>query len=344
MGRQVYIVLGNGFSIDFINFYKKIDTNAEKINLLNLFDEGARIKWPTDQSPGFISYKNTKNLWNVGARQGLSNEKSLEIIERIVTCANVYSLRKKKEISDGEGNGFLHAYIELVAYLKYLFVYYDSLIKELDDKVVEWPWLKFIKRLCEDENIDQVNIVTYNYDIWLERLLKKVDVDFEMVNLEPSKECKVKIIKPHGSISFLHKTILEYSSFQFNYRNLSIDSPVDEIELAYDDLNRHCLVNFLTPPAGEMKRSNPSWATNVFSFAENEFEKSTERDIAIFCGLSYWHVDRSEIDYLLNSLNSSIEMFHINPKPSPTFDAVLNSLFKNYVHFMSADILDEVVL
>ena len=342
MGKKINIILGNGFSIDFMNFYSSINGVANKINLSNLFADGANLKWPLDKKPGFLSFRNTPSLWNVGARPGMSAADSIALIEKVVTCANVYSLRNPSEIREGNGNGFLRAYKELVYYLKYLFVYYDSLISEVDERVMEWPWAKFFKKASEDDSIEEITIVTYNYDIWLERVLMKLGIEFEIPLIGDKKpKAKIKIIKPHGSISFMHNRILDRESFSINYNNFINDCSISDMVVDYENMERHCLVNFLTPPAGEMKRSNQSWANAVLTEGLKKFEASTKDDLAVICGLSYWHVDRSELDYLINKLNSDIDLIHLNPFPSPTLDAVLNSLFPRYIQLGSADILEE---
>lgn len=342
MSKKINIILGNGFSIDFINFYGSIDPKAKKINLSNLFNDGAHLKWPLDKKPGFLSYRNTPGLWSIGARPGMGAADAMALIEKVVTCANVYSLRNPSEIREGNGNGFLHAYKELVYYLKYLFVHYDSAIEDLDARVQDWSWAKFLKKASEDEEIDEIVIVTYNYDVWLERILIKLGIDFEIPLIgDKNPRAKIKILKPHGSISFLHKKKLDLSSFSINYNNFTNDCSISDIVVDYQDMQRHCLVNFLTPPAGEMQRANQSWAKSVLNEALNKFEESKSDDLAIICGLSYWHVDRSELDQLINKLNSSIDLIHLNPYPSQILDAVLNSLFRRYIQLGNAEILEE---
>ena len=55
----------------------------------------------------------------------------------------------------------------------------------------------------------------------------------------------------------------------------------------------------------------------------------------VVCGLSYWHVDRREIDDLLMNVSDQVNLTFVNPSPPETFDAVLTSLFDNYEHYTS---------
>lgn len=342
MGKHIYIILGNGFSIDFINHISKEKSEIiQKIDLKNLFSQGANLRWPQDNKPGFLSFRRCPSLWNIGARTNTSQTETNEILERVVTCANVYSLRRGTSLDGNVGNGFLYAYKELVSYLKYLFIYYNSLITEIPDTARQWAWSKFFKAIQSDASVESISIVSYNYDIWLERLLNFLDIPFSLPLLATNNEAKIKIFKPHGSISFLHKTKLPPESFSINYNNLAVDCPLSDIKHELTDINHHTPVNFIIPPAGESGRSNHTWAQAIRGECVAQANSCKDDDLAIICGISYWHVDRGEIDILLNSMKSNMELLHINPYPSQTLDAVLNSLFLKYTHFPSSEVLAE---
>lgn len=92
--KNVFILLGNGFSIDMMKTIGKSDV----INLNNLFACGADVPWPETEAPGFLSFQNCPNLWTLGARPYLDKEQALEIIEEVITCANI--LPQRTEIKD----------------------------------------------------------------------------------------------------------------------------------------------------------------------------------------------------------------------------------------------------
>lgn len=46
-----------------------------------------------------------------------------------------------------------------------------------------------------------------------------------------------------------------------------------------------------------------------------------------------------EIDEILTTINSEIEVKYVDPYPSKTLEMVLGSIFKNYIHLKSADLL-----
>lgn len=344
MTKKIALILGNGFSIDFIKFVsEKCPQVRDSINLTNLFNDGGALRWPLDGRPGFLSYKYCPNLWAVGARSFLSTAETLEILERVVTCANVYSLKRKEDIPEKTGNGFLQAYKELVTYLKYLFIHYDGMLTDIPEDIKEWSWAKFLLQLNSDSNIEEVTIISYNYDIWLERILMKLEIEFQVPLLSSgglSASGKFHLFKPHGSISYQHTKSLPKDSFSINYNSFFVDCPLSDIVVTYDELDRHTPVNFIIPPTGDSGRSSNTWAASIRTACTSRILTFNAEDVVMLCGISYWHVDRAEIDALVNSMNSGIDFIHLDPSPSPTLDAVLNSLFLNYTHLSSSRLLE----
>ncbi len=72
---------------------------------------------------------------------------------------------------------------------------------------------------------------------------------------------------------------------------------------------------------------------------KEEIAISSPEDELIIYGLSYDYVDRMEIDEILTTINSEIEVKYVDPYPSKTLEMVLGSIFKNYIHLKSADLL-----
>lgn len=206
-----YIVLGNGFSIDLVQKMEK----AEEIDLANLFSKGEHVLYPKTNTRGFLSRKYTPDLWNLGARTYMSYEAATQLVTDVITCANVYNLSVEKRPNEerDSSNIYIHAYSELSSYLRYLFIYYDSLVSEKDLKNIidEIELIHYIKNRVLRQK--KVYIITYNYDVFLERLLKLADIPFSIYGFDDSK-ADVILFKPHGSISFSFKIkIQEYSPY-----------------------------------------------------------------------------------------------------------------------------------
>jgi hypothetical protein len=326
MIKSYYIILGNGFTIDFLSSISTFQNS--NIDVSNLFHNGELVPWPGNNKPGFLSYKYCPNLWTLGARPNMQNKDSINLIEDVITCANI--LNKNSRSSD---NIYIKAYKELVTYLKALFIYYDKLIDVPNTDVANWGWAKFIKGLYINSEIEKIHIVTFNYDIWLERILKKLNLDFSISNFEVDTK-KIVIYKPHGSISFSYKTSREAEAFEINYASDSNDGEIREFELIYDNLNALNTINAIIPPAGDSSRLDFKWAKEIRSKAKEVAFNLSEKDELIVCGISYWHVDRLEIDSILTSVNSKLDDIKVvNPSPPKVFNAIITTLFEKVIFF-----------
>ncbi len=67
--KSVFIILGNGFTIDFLKKYNEFLGNKNRqsvhIDVQNLFRYGEVIGTPWDDKPGFLSYKVCPALWTL---------------------------------------------------------------------------------------------------------------------------------------------------------------------------------------------------------------------------------------------------------------------------------------
>lgn len=346
--KRLYLMLGNGFSIDLINKLKQAskDRKFESVDLLNLFSKGDEVPWPKSKDIGFLSRKYCKALWELGARTTMTSEESIKLIENILTCINVINYGKliqeqEDDVETLENNNIVEAYNELTSYLRYLMIYYNSLISDEDLKSIEVPLINFIK--SNISNYDEYIIITYNYDILLERLLIIHGLDFKIECFE-EKDSKIKIFKPHGSISFSFKAQgLLTQTFNISKEQDNFAQSPNDFEIKYDLVNDYPLVVPIIPPAGDSNRVKAGWIKEVREGIANIVSDSTKKDKLVIFGVSYWHVDRLEIDEIITKIDRKTNVIYINPKPDKCFDAVLSSIFKNYIHFKDSKTLGGVI-
>lgn len=270
-------------------------------------------------------------------------EKSIQLVTDVITCANVFNLSIEKRPGEQKENGsvYINAYSELSAYLRYLFVYYNSLIED-DDLREILDGIEIIEHIKKKIIENKVFIITYNYDILLERLLKLAGIDFDIFGFT-NKGADVIIFKPHGSISFSFRIKVQESS-PYNIRNVLVDAvsqDAKDFEITYMLEEDFPIVNAIIPPAGDSTRFSFAWIKEIRKGIDNIIKESTSKDEMILFGLSYWHVDRNEIDEILLSMDSLVDVKYVDPNPPTSFDAVLSSLFKNYIHYSNGVLLKE---
>lgn len=340
LSKNLYLVLGNGFTIDFINHI-----NNEEIDASNFFKYGAEVPWPGNNEPGFLSSKNCPNLWNLGARPNMDSKQALDLIEDIITCINVYASHPTKSLlaNTKQNDIYFYAYLELVEYIRNLFVYYDTKINEIPNEIESWSWLIYLKDAYE--KYDKIYIVTYNYDVWIERILQTANLGFGIFGFDKIEEKKIIIFKPHGSISFQHKTTIEKEAYMIKSSKTIEDGDIENFTLSYS-YEKIPLINAIIPPAseaGRMQQNESSWSKQIHNEIIKTFETTNENDECIMCGISYWHVDRNEIDNILVSLNPKINIKMINPYPPKSLNAVLTSLFENFVLYPKSYILKRLI-
>ena len=321
--KNVFILLGNGFSIDLMKTIGK----SEEVNLSNLFASGAEVPWPETDTPGFLSFQNCPNLWTLGARPYLDKEKTLEIIEEVITCANI--LPQRTQIKD---KIYIRAYNELEQYLMSLFVYYTTKvdISRQKSKLNAWGWTKYLKSLYSDINVKSVSIVSLNYDVWLEKLLDIFSIPYSIDGFSETNE-KIHIYKPHGSIAF-HSAKRDKAAYSIPNRDSFDNHALNEF--TYDNKHLDCLniINALIPPAGDSSRMNQSWSAEIRNHIKVLAKNLQKEDCVVICGISYWHVDRKEIDTYLSVMPNDIKhLIMVNPNPPEVLNAVLMTLFDQYV-------------
>lgn len=341
MPRAALIILGNGFTIDFLTRSGKSDI----IDVRNLFRYGSNVPWPANNEPGFLSFKRCPNLWNLGARPTMSSDEAMSLVEDIITCVNAYALvppHLKKGPKHQSNDIYLYAYKELVKYLRHLFVYYDKKLPDVTEAIANWQWANYLKSLNENENITSVKIITFNYDMWLEKTLMSLNVPYKMHLFDGQPDAKVHVLKPHGSISFCHKDELDKSAFEIRRDYEITDGVLQDFTVRHDRLDSHCLIDALIPPAGDAGRYNNTWAGQIRGEALAWIKQLRPGDQLLISGLSYWHVDRAELDQMIVQCNREVDVRMINPYPPRSMNAVLASIFDTYVLHSNTDVLQEL--
>lgn len=324
---MVFYVLGNGFSIGFI--HSLVQHNYLKDNLIdlkNLFSKGDDFS--LDGKSSYLSSKYCNALKSLGISTQLTNFDAIDAINNLVTSFNVYSNWRNanigKVINRNVNSIYIQAYEELNIYLKRLFIYYNSLVS--DEMILhlirekEIPLLTQIKKSIK--NHDNIKIITYNYDIFLERILTLANIKYNMIGFTYDNSINVSIYKPHGSINYSCKTTNGhglYDRLNISINNLQIDK---------NPRINDCF-SILVAPFGNAMLNINGWTSTIRHEIKNIVISPTDK--VIILGHSYSEIDRPEIDNILIQIPKSTKVFYINPKPSPTLVYILKAIFDNVI-------------
>ena len=322
-------VLGNGFSIDLIKLMEKehlLQTGL--IDLENLFAEGDSFSISSCQQ-GYLSHCNS--LKAQGVSTAISKEESKKLIDKFITSYNIYARWRTNNpdqlVRMGIGNKYIELYNELIDYLKKLFLHYNQLVSDdalqklvQDEKV---PVISLIKKAIASH--EHIKIITYNYDVFLERLLDVAKIPYVISGFEEVRQ-NIEIFKPHGSISFDVKCARKYSIWEGLSLNISCLKVTKNLNGNYD-------LCAIIPPYGDANLSTYNWCRSI---RDNILRlKLSNCDKIILFGISYGEIDRPEIDSILLKAQEETGIWYINPKPSEQLCFILESLFKNYNHYDS---------
>ncbi|MBF6636194.1 SIR2 family protein [Rouxiella silvae] len=299
MSKKISLVIGNGFSINFNNFYEP------------------------------SSYKNTNEplQWNVptpgNSGQLIDHLPSLNKLRKAhpeLGSFDLFKMALDENHCKAINEKIFDVKIECRHYLTIAFSYYSLLQKKLltDD----WLWFRWL----ELYKSKLVSISSYNYDLLMETLLDKMKVKY--VDITKS-ECNDSLIlhKPHGSCSYeIHpRTVFTKRQYPLSFKMDDCDATI--VQLPYDELITPRILPLSIIPNEEGFYHNHTSIGNQNRLFNRSLNKNTH---CLFIGNSYMDCDRGEINEVLSSLPPSCKVIVANPYPSVDFIEKLKSMNLEY--------------
>jgi hypothetical protein len=171
-----------------------------------------------------------------------------------------------------------------------------------------------------------VGIVSFNYDLVLETMLKKLSLDYHRVGSSEERSSKgIPIFKPHGSCDFDINGSIEIENNMFkNITYLNDAGPVSivaENKLLEPRNEADIVLPFEFSPQLGLRWINHGFALII--------DKAKGANRVLVIGLSYMQCDRKEIDLILDNLKRDLLIQYVTPNENTELRKKLKTISKN---------------
>ena len=308
MNHKIGFVVGNGLTIDFCSTFSS--QMGQFLNPSEPFD------WE------FLVPDNAGKKW----RDAFPNLASCLPLDRIV------SFKTFVDVVDAFSGNDSHRSRRIEVESRHFVVFAYCAFQEQIDRigVANWRWTEWLRTHAAQIQF----LVSFNYDCLLERTAMTARLDLARFRILGNISGTV-LFKPHGSIDYgLADGALgiDVNTIQYplNYLFNSNDYPT-RILLHQNSLRRPRLEAFVVLPGEHSPLRTHRWITDGYAKWVRNARKLSH---CIFAGLSYWPVDRSEIDQLLDALSPMAIVIVANPKPSSEFKKRVIASGRKYVEWI----------
>lgn len=285
--RSIALIVGNGLTIDFLSSHTS--------NGLDIWHPGRPVTWnihsPEDPSTKLIDRPDFSWL-----KRGV-----LAAVEEDPQWSDFEKIRRGFDLC-ASGDADRRPYLEQACrFLAESYVYFHQMSDHLLDDT--WRWIAWLRATSSSLRF----AVSFNYDLVLERALSRAGIPSGRIGI--ADESGLPILKPHGSIDFVTSAVPNYPSI----RVMGSDFPQRRLER--DELTKYRAECNLVLPLQESHLRHHQSVIPGFDLWSQIAPSLTH---VIIAGLSYWDVDRPEIDTLLDGLAPGTTVTIVNPIPPPS--------------------------
>ncbi|MDD4700425.1 MAG: SIR2 family protein [Oscillospiraceae bacterium] len=296
--KNICLLVGNGFVIDFIRSTNIGDINPSKPLSNFCCDEinySAFINKIPDIRDGLLSlkgiYTNEFEAIDNFISSQVGRQHETDFFDAFLYCntrrflANAYSL--------------LYRRIRTMMWRK---------------EFEEWKWYKWIQK-----NESRIKIaISLNYDLLLEKTLNRCNRNYKRIGtIEDNRSNSIPILKPHGSIDFDVKPgVFAPMDWHGAILNINIVYEGDKYSQLYilpeTEWDKCRVVANLIPPLQENDNATMDWVQEINRYFQNIV---SEIDAFVLAGFSYSNADRPEINSFIDACggNAPIDFFVVNP-------------------------------
>ena len=291
MNDKFFVIVGNGLGIDLFD-YLGIDMSTASPFSFDVPYKGGKLFDELQYLRKWLETKGDKNDYDVIDEFIMNNPRD-------------------------DRSEWIHC--DLRRYLSMAYSYVNGII--LEKWKPDWKWQRWMNRRYSEI----VEIVSFNYDLVLETMLKKSSLDFYRVgSLEEKTPKGLPIFKPHGSCDFDITGIKINSNIfkNFTYLNQSgLVKVVTDDELYEPRTEADIVLPFEYSPQCDL-----SWIKDGYELTK---KKAKEANRALIIGISYMECDRNEINSILENLKRDLLIQYVSPKKNPELELKLKTISKN---------------
>jgi hypothetical protein len=190
-----------------------------------------------------------------------------------------------------------------------------------------WPWGQFIVSIADRLQ----GVVSYNYDLNVETVLEASGVPLRHLAVPQTSLSALPLVKPHGSIDYVPASGViggQKPSYPINIFMEMCDMPIQRLPRYSLQVARYAAdVVIPTEASGysefQWVRPGRLWARRA----------GVDTRVLILMGLSYWPVDRPELDELIESIPATATAIVGNPSPNPELIDRLGVQFSNVIEW-----------
>lgn len=279
--KSVCMLIGNGFTIDFIKNFSDIRTLNPSNPLQTFSNKEINYDWFIDKVPAIKKDLISKTFDD--------DFKAISVF-----------------IEKSKGNDEKDCQLRRFIAMSYSLLQYK--LDDLTDSISKWQWAKWLyanrsKLSC---------LVSFNYDLLTERVMEVIGIPYRRTGTS-SEKVGLPIIKPHGSIDFDLKGLIWTDNIwtittSFNQKNGQVDViPKGEW------LNPRVEADII-PPSQVNYQRHLQWVEEGYK-AYKEITKDLEAFIVM--GFRYSEEDRKEFNELVESLpkGKKLDFYIVNPEP-----------------------------
>lgn len=295
------VVVGNGLTLDLLGF---LDPYGEHLRSTwhSQWPLGWEVPTPGKPDQRLLSNLPTLEAYIVEHRKANPDSSDFQIFE------DIFSLPR----FDNKGHGITVNMLRQVEGRHFLALAYSAFQQKTNHhvrvnprNVFDWHWFEYFRRLRSRIGI----LISFNYDLILEILLNTLAVPVGRYGLQD--ETGIPMFKPHGSIDYeVYAAFGTNTAYPPTLVAEDLNAPIYRLKKA--ELLKPRTHPGLVAPNEYSRQLNFQWVAPAYRYYQNNAHRIKHFWLI---GIAYGPYDRTELNFLIDSLEPDTAIYIANPYP-----------------------------